>query len=82
MRFHAVVFLVVLAVLAPLTGGAEERTSTAWITAVRIIKIGSPSGSGIYLWSSLIITAAHLTSADAKMGVHIAGKALPATVLK
>ena len=34
------------------------------------------------LGSGLIITAAHLTAVEAKMSVHIAGRALPATVLK
>jgi hypothetical protein len=29
-----------------------------------------------------VVTAAHLTAADAKMGVHIAGVALPATMVK
>jgi hypothetical protein len=34
-------------------------------------------GSGVYLNSGLIITAAHLTAVDAKMGVRIAGMVLP-----
>jgi Trypsin-like peptidase domain len=46
------------------------------------LKDGSPSGSGVYLSSGLVITAAHLTDANASMGVRIAGAALPATVLK
>jgi hypothetical protein len=78
------VLLIAETVFASRTSAAEERSggSIAWIAAVRIIKDGSPSGSGVYLTSGLVITAAHLTSADAKMGVHIAGAALPATVLK
>jgi hypothetical protein len=83
-RVPIVGLLVAATVVSSLASAAEERSpgSTAWIAAVRIIKNGSPSGSGVYLSSGLVITAAHLTSADAKMGVHIAGTALPATVLK
>jgi hypothetical protein len=36
----------------------------------------------MYLKSGLIITAAHLTAAEAKMSVQIAGMVLPATVFK
>jgi len=43
---------------------------------------GAQSGSGIYLKSGLVITAAHLTSVEARMSVKIAGGVLPATVLK
>jgi hypothetical protein len=52
-----------------------------WIVAASIIRNGGPSGSGVYLKAGLIITAA-LTDADANMGVHIAGVALPASVVK
>jgi hypothetical protein len=83
-RRAVIVLLIAASVVAARASAAEERShgSTAWIAAVRIIKNGSPSGSGVYLRSGLVITAAHLTSADAKMGVHIAGTAMPATVLK
>jgi hypothetical protein len=74
----------VVAVLAALSSvGAERKDSNEpWITTVRLIRNGAPSGSGVYLRSGLVVTAAHLTTADAKMGVHIAGVALPATMVK
>src|SRR5258708_4757624 len=72
-----------MTLLAPLASeGASEESAGPWIVAVRIIKDGGQSGSGIYLKAGLIITAAHLTAANAKMGVHIAGVDLPAKVLK
>jgi hypothetical protein len=83
MRFAFVLCLAVT-LLGPLVSEAAERKqgSDPWIASVRLIRNGEPSGSGIYLKSGLIITAAHLTAAEAKMGVQIAGVVLPATVLK
>jgi hypothetical protein len=79
-------FALVLAVIfvAPLGSEAADRNDggSPWIAAARIIRNGEQSGSGVYLKSGLIITAAHLTAADAKMGVHIAGVGLPASMLK
>jgi Trypsin-like peptidase domain len=49
---------------------------------VTIMRNEEQPGSGVYLGSGLIITAAHLTAVEAKMSVRIAGRALPATVLK
>jgi len=72
---------VTLLALVVSNGADRKESSEPWIVAVRIIRNGQPSGSGVYLWSGLIITAAHLTATDAKMGVHIAGMALPATVV-
>jgi hypothetical protein len=43
---------------------------------------GELDGSGIYLSSGLIITAAHLTSAEANMGALIAGVTMPAILVK
>jgi hypothetical protein len=77
---YLLVFLAVTFV-APLVCEGAER-SEPWIAVARIIRNGQPSGSGVYLRSGLIITAAHLTAADAKMSVHVAGMALPATVVK
>jgi len=73
-----------LSLPAPLASAATDRTQSAgpWIAAARIIKNGGQSGSGVYLRSGLVITAAHLTDANAKMGVHIAGLDFPAKVLK
>src|SRR5262249_11262631 len=48
-----------------------------WIATAAIIGNGQQTGSGVYLNSGLIITAAHLTAVDAKMGVRIAGMVLP-----
>jgi S1-C subfamily serine protease len=70
--------------LAPIVSeGADRKESSGpWIVAARIIRNGEQSGSGVYLKSGLIITAAHLTAVDAKMSVRIAGVVLPAKVLK
>jgi Trypsin-like peptidase domain len=69
---------------APQISEAADRTdnSGAWIATARIMRNGAPSGSGVYLKSGLVITAAHLTDANAAMGVHLAGVNLPAKVLK
>jgi len=63
--------------------GADRKGSSGpWIAAARIVRNGELDGSAIYLKSGLIISAAHLTAVDAKMGVQIAGVVLPAKVLK
>ncbi len=66
--------------------GADRKESGGpWIATAAIIRNGEQPGSGVYLNSGLIITAAHLTAVDAKMGVRIAGvvlPVLPAKVLK
>jgi S1-C subfamily serine protease len=71
-----------LASTASSLAGDRENESRPWVAAARIIRNGEQSGAGIYLSSGLIITAAHLTAADATMGVHVAGAVLPASVLK
>src|SRR5262245_64456159 len=63
-------------------GTDQKESSDPWIVSARIIRNGGPSGSGVYLKSGLVITAAHLTAADANMSVSIAGVVLPAKVLK
>jgi hypothetical protein len=67
------------ALLAPImSSGADRKESGGpWIATAAIIRNGEQTGSGVYLNSGLIITAAHLTAADAKMGVRIAGMVLP-----
>jgi S1-C subfamily serine protease len=70
--------------LAPIgSEGADRKESgSPWIATAKIIRNGAQSGSGVYLKSGLIITAAHLTAVEDKMSVHIAGVLLPAKVLK
>jgi hypothetical protein len=47
------------------------------------VRIGREAAAlGLRLKSGLVITAAHLTAADATMSVRIAGAMLPAKVLK
>jgi hypothetical protein len=60
----------------------EVQTPAPWTVAARLIRNGELDGSGIYLSSGLIITAAHLTSAEANMGALIAGVTMPATLVK
>jgi hypothetical protein len=73
-----------LTCLAPFVSkGADRKESGGpWIATVAIIRNEEQPGSGVYLKSGLIITAGHLTSVDAKMGVRIASSELPAKVLK
>jgi hypothetical protein len=71
----------------PIVSTAADRKESGgpWIATAAIIRNGEQAGSGVYLNSGLIITAAHLTAVDAKMGVRIAGVVLPelpAKVLK
>jgi hypothetical protein len=63
-------------------GGTQLETSGPWIVPARIVRNGEPDGSAVYLTSGLVITAAHLTAAEANMGVLIAGVSLPAAVVK
>ena len=60
--------------------GAEENSR--WIATARLIQNGAPSGSGVYLGSGLIVTAAHLVEPNSQMSATIAGMTLPATILK
>jgi hypothetical protein len=63
-------------------GASQTEPSSPWIVPARLTRNGEADGSAINLNSGLIITAAHLTSADANMGVLMAGGAFPATVVK
>jgi Trypsin-like peptidase domain len=73
----------VTVLLAPVSEGADRKESSdPWIVSAQILRNGGASGSGVYLASGLIITAAHLTAVDANMSVSIAGVVLPAKVLK
>jgi hypothetical protein len=83
-RFAAA-FCVAAALVAPIVcEGADRNESIGhpWIATAGILRDGGQSGSGVYLWSGLIITAAHLTDIDAEMSVRIAGVVLPAKLLK
>jgi len=81
---HALSFVLGVAVSVSLATEARCQTEAnrPWIASVRIIRNGEQPGSGVYLKSGLILTAAHLTASSADMGVHIAGVHLPARVLK
>jgi hypothetical protein len=71
-----------LLVTTVVQGATQKQSTLPSAIAVEIFVDGAQSGSGIYLKSGLVITAAHLTSVDARMSVKIAGGVLPATVLK
>jgi hypothetical protein len=73
-----------LAFSAPIASEGADRTegSRPWIATAGIIRDGGQLGSGVYLNSGLVITAAHLTALDATMSARIAGVVLPAKVLK
>jgi hypothetical protein len=79
MRF---VFALCLAVALSVPVASEGEGSRPWIATAGIIRDGGQSGSGVYLKSGLVITAAHLTALDANMSARIAGVVLPAKVLK
>jgi hypothetical protein len=82
-RFAFVLCLAVT-LLAPIVsiGADRKETSAPWIATAEIIRNGARSGSGVYLKSGLILTAAHLSDVDANMGVRVAGVVLPTKVLK
>ena len=63
-------------------GTDRKESEIPWIATAAIVRDGGTTGSGVYLKSGLVITAAHLTDINAKMSVHIAGVGLPAKVLK
>jgi hypothetical protein len=73
-----------VALSAPVTSESADRKegSRPWIATAGIIRDGGQSGSGVYLNSGLVITAAHLTALDSNMSARIAGVVLPAKVLK
>ena len=70
-----------LALIASESAVCKEG-SRPWIATAGIIRDGGQFGSGVYLKSGLVITAAHLTALDANMSARIAGVVLPAKVLK
>jgi S1-C subfamily serine protease len=80
MRFDFALCLTVT-LLAPIPSEGMDGAETAWIATAGIIRNGSQSGSGVYLKSGLILTAAHLTEIE-NMSVRLAGLVLPANVLK
>jgi Trypsin-like peptidase domain len=83
MRFAFALCLAVTLSAPIVSKGADRKESSGpWIATAVIIRNGEQPGSGVYLKSGLVITAAHLTAVDAKMGVRIAGMVLPAKVLK
>ena len=84
MRTSFCTICLVLTLVAPVAteGGDRKENSGEWILSARILRNGQQSGSGTYLESGLVITAAHLTAIDAKMSVRMAGLAMPAKVLK
>ena len=86
MRFAFALCLAAALLVPIICNGADRKESGGpWIATAAIIRDGEQAGSGVYLNSGLIITAAHLTAIDAKMGVRIAGvvlPVLPAKVLK
>ena len=75
---------VILGLLAMLFGGAAAGTEEngPWIATARLIRNGAPSGSGVYLGSGLIVTAAHLVDPNSPMSATVARVTLPATILK
>jgi len=74
---------VILGLLAVLFGGAAAAEENGpWIATARLIRNGAPSGSGVYLGSGLIITAAHLVDPNSQMSATVGGVTLPATVLR
>src|SRR5439155_23421659 len=84
MRTSFCTICLVMTLLAPVAteGGARKENSGEWIRSARLLRNGQHAGSGTYLESGLVITAAHLTAIDAKMSVRMAGLAMPAKVLK
>ena len=61
---------------------ASAEENGRWIATARLIRNGAPSGSGVYLGSGLIVTAAHLVDPNSQISATVAGVTLPATILK
>jgi hypothetical protein len=82
-RFASALCLAV-ALLAPIVSQGADRKESGrpWIMTAAIIRDGGQSGAGVYLWSGLIITAAHLTALNASMDARVAGVVLPGKLLK
>lgn len=79
----AVLIAALTAMISTVCSEAEaQQNSSPWIAVARIIKNGEPTFPGVYLRSGLIITAAHVVDPAAKNGVHLAGVALPAEIVK
>src|SRR5215813_1434283 len=81
-RFASALCLAVTLLAPVVCKGADKGSGRPWIATASIVRNGGQSGSGVYLKSGLVITAAHLTDVDANMSARIAGVVLPAKVLK
>jgi hypothetical protein len=84
MRVALVFFLIpTLAALFQATAAEQGDGVHAGLATARVIRNGGHSdGSGVYLGSGLIITAAHVVDPNSEMSVAIAGINLPAKVRK
>jgi S1-C subfamily serine protease len=84
MRFALVLCLTVTVASPFQSAGAESANETgAWLATARIIRNGEhTTGSGVYLESGLIITAAHVVDPNSDISVNVAGRTLPAKVQK
>ena len=81
----ALVLCLTLTLASPFqSADAESANETAaWLATARIIRNGEhATGSGVYLQSGLIITAAHVVDPNSNISVNIAGGTLPAKVQK
>jgi hypothetical protein len=83
MRF-AFALCLAMSLLAPIDSESADRKEGGgpWIATAGIIRDGGQSGSGVYLTSGLVVTAAHLTALEANMSARLASVVLPAKVLK
>jgi hypothetical protein len=64
-------------------GANQTETPDPWIVTAKIMLNERVSATAIYLKPGLVVTAAHLTPGwTADLSVHIAGTALPATLVK
>jgi hypothetical protein len=82
-RRFAFAACLIATVLAPVVSeSSDKETGKSWVASATILRDGERAGSGTYLNSWLVITAAHLVAVNANMDVRIANAALPAKVLK
>jgi hypothetical protein len=67
-----------LLLLAPLVSEAAGQGSPGpWIAMVWILKDGVENGSGVYLRSGFVLTAAHLVNTSLTMGGELPARICP-----
>src|ERR1700754_3570909 len=82
-RWTALLSLFLIPVHGVSVLNAQDDGSKPWVATAKLSRNNElPGGAAVYLGSGLVLTAAHLVDPGSDMAVVIAGKKLPAKVLK